>query len=230
MTARPPLRVFIGYDSREPIAYHVLAHSILRRASEPVAIVPLALHSLRRFTRPRGPTETTEFSLSRFMVPFLCNFEGLAVFMDCDMLAQVDLNELWLPILADPGKAVWCVQHDYVPRQAVKMDGQPQTRYPRKNWSSFMVFDCAQCTALTPEYVNTATGAQLHRLAWTTDAQIGALPLDWNWLVGEYAANPDARILHYTNGGPWFPGCEACDQADRWLAARDAMLGALVAA
>lgn len=225
MTARPPLRVFVGYDSREPIAYHVCAHSILRRASEPIAIVPLALHSLKRFTRPRGPTEATEFSLSRFMVPHLCGFEGLAVFMDCDMLVQADLNELFLYTLADPGKAVWCVQHDYTPRQTLKMDGQQQTSYPRKNWSSFLVFDCGRCQALTPEYVNAATGLALHRFHWTTDDQVGALPLEWNWLVGEYAPNPTAKVLHYTNGGPWFDGYAHCDHADRWLAERDALLG-----
>lgn len=227
---RDPLRVFIGFDSREPIAYHVCAHSILRRATEPIAIIPLALHSLKRFTRPRGPLESTEFSLSRFMVPHLCNYEGLAVFMDCDMLVQCDLNELYLYPLSDPAKAVWCVPHDYAPKQTTKMDGCAQTTYPRKNWSSFMVFDCAQCLHLTPEIVNTTPPAYLHRFGWIDDEQIGALPATLNWLVGEYAPNADAKILHYTNGGPWFDSCQDVDHADRWRAERDALLGVGVAA
>lgn len=227
---RPPLRVFVGFDNREPIAYHVCAHSILRRASEPIAIIPLALSSLKRFTRPRGPAESTEFTYSRFMVPHLCNYDGLALFLDCDMLVQADLNELFLYPLAEPDKAVWCVQHDYVPKQSIKMDGCLQSRYPRKNWSSFMLLDCAKCGHLTPEIVNEATGAYLHRFAWLDDAQIGALPATWNHLVGEFEPKPDAKVLHYTNGGPWFDTCHDVDHADLWRAERDAMLGVTVAA
>ncbi len=213
----PLLKVFIGYDRREPIAFHVLASSILRRASLPIAIVPLTRESVQRiYTRPRGPAEATEFSLTRFLVPALSQFEGISLFMDCDMVVQVDLLDLWLELLAQPGKAVWCCQHDYVPQALRKFDGHEQTRYPRKNWSSFMAFDCAKCTALTPAYVNTATGLALHRLHWTTDDQIGALPLTWNHLVGEYPATPEAHVLHYTNGTPCFDGYAQCDQADVW--------------
>jgi len=219
----PALRIFIGYDSKEPSAYAVLSHSILSRASVPVAIIPLALPGLARiYTRERGPTETTEFSLTRFLVPYLSGYEGYAVFMDSDMLARVDVGDLWLYVLADPGKAVYVCPHDYEPQAGAKFLGQAQTSYPRKNWSSFMVFDNAKCRALSPEYVNTATGLQLHRFQWTTDAQIGHLPLDFNWLVGEYAHNDTARILHYTRGGPWFPSAEPVDHASDWWTAYEA--------
>lgn len=212
-----PLNVFIGWDSKEPIAFTVLADSILRQASEPVSITPLRLEALRRFyTRPRGPTESTEFSLTRFLVPFLSNYEGLSVFMDCDMLMQADISELRLYPLADPGKAVYVCQHEYTPRSSTKFLGQQQTAYPRKNWSSFMVFDNARCKALTPDYVNTATGLDLHRFNWLDDDQIGALPLEWNWLVGEYEPNPRAKNLHFTLGGPWFPETKGCDHAGAW--------------
>ena len=223
-----PIRIFIGYDSREPIAYHVCAHSILTRATQPVAIYPLSLRHLREvYWRERGAMEATEFSLSRFLVPYICGFEGAAIFMDSDMLCQVDMAELSGRVWT---KAVTCCQHDYIPKATNKMDGQQQTVYPRKNWSSFMVFNNEKCTALTPEYVNKATGLMLHRFWWADDDQIGSLPLEWNWLVGEYERNADAKILHYTNGGPWFPGYEDCDHADLWLQERDAMLGQLVTA
>lgn len=212
-----PLRIFIGYDSREPVAFSVLAQSIIARATQPVSIHPLALNHLRRiYTRVQESTESTEFSLTRFLVPYLCDYDGIAIFMDCDMLCRVDIGDVMLHVMADPRRAVWCCQHDYQPKSGVKFLGQRQLAYPRKNWSSFMVFDCARCTSLTPEYVNKSTGLMLHRFWWTNDDQIGALPLEWNWLVGEYDKNPDAKILHYTLGGPWFDGYEQCDYADEW--------------
>lgn len=230
MTPQPALgqtlRVFVGWDSKEPTAFAVLADSILRHASLPVSIVPLRLDGLRRiYTRERGPTESTEFSLTRFLVPYLSNYEGLSLFMDCDMLVQADLFEVLVPVLADPGRAVYVCQHDYTPRTATKFLGQVQTAYPRKNWSSFMLFDNAQCTALTPGFVNTATGLELHRFQWLRDEQIGALPLEWNWLVGEYSPNPAAKVLHYTLGTPCFDEFADCDQADLWHAACARMLG-----
>lgn len=225
-----PLRIFVGYDSKEVVAYHVLASSILRRASIPVCFVPLSLQSLQRvYLRQRGPTEATEFSLTRFLVPYLSDYRGLSVFMDCDMLMQADVLDLWLEILAQPGKAVWCCQHDYVPKALTKFDGHEQTKYPRKNWSSFMVFDNEQCRALTPDYVNTATGLQLHRFQWLdSDDQIGSLSLSWNWLVGEYERNPNAKNLHFTNGGPWHEGSDYAFglDASAWQQERYVMLAA----
>jgi hypothetical protein len=222
-----PLKVFIGYDSKEPIAYHVLSHSIMRRASRPVSITPLSLDNLKGiYTRERGATEATEFSISRFLVPYLCNYSGDAVFMDSDMLCLTDINRLWEHIY--PGQSdykrgkypanhsVLVCQHDYVPKDQVKFLGQQQTVYPRKNWSSFMVFSNERCRALTPEYVNTATGLELHRFLWTEDKMVQSLPLEWNWLVGEYPDNPQAQILHYTLGGPWFPGYRNCDRSQDW--------------
>lgn len=220
----PPLRIYIGFDSKEPIAFSVLAHSILTRASRPVSIIPLVRQSLHReYTRPRGPTEATEFSLTRFLVPYLSGFEGMSIFMDSDMLCRVDIGDVMLPVLMNPGKALYVCQHDYVPRSLVKFDGHEQTKYPRKNWSSFMVFDNAQCSALTPDYVNTASGLDLHRFLWLHDDQIGSLPLSWNHLVGEYDPNPRAEILHYTLGVPAYPDYARCDQADLWWAERAAM-------
>jgi hypothetical protein len=220
------LRIFIGFDSREPIAAAVLAHSILTRASAPLAITPLTLASLHRFyARDRMPTESTEFSFTRFLVPYLSRFEGVSIFMDCDMLVRADVWDLMAYVEQQPDKAVLVCQHDYMPKTATKMDGQVQTVYPRKNWSSLMVFNNAKCRTLTRQYVNTATGAQLHQFEWVKNAEIGSLPLTWNHLVGEYAPNPHAENIHYTLGGPWMKGHEACDHADLWLAERDAMLG-----
>ncbi len=224
-----PLRVFIGYDASEPEAFAVLAHSILTRASCPVAITPLVRPSLGRIhTRERGRYDSTDFSITRFLVPYLSDYAGLSIFMDSDMLCRVDLAEILPLVHADPGKAVYVCQHAYTPSTTTKFLGRAQTDYPRKNWSSFMVFDTARCRALTPAYVNTATGLMLHRFWWTTDDRIGSLPLDWNWLVGEYPANAEAKILHYTLGGPWFRETAACDQADLWFAERDAMRGSRV--
>jgi hypothetical protein len=210
-----------------------------------VAITPIVRSHLGKvFTRERGPLESTDFSISRFLVPYLCGYEGFAVYLDCDMVALADVWDLVVDEWWE--RAVWVVKHDYVPKGGPKMDGRQQTTYARKNWSSLMVFNNAQCRALTPEYVNTASGLDLHRFAWLTKGQsfdrpedpragrieeamaqasmIGALPLEWNWLVGEYEQNPAAKILHYTLGGPWMDGHRACDHAEEWLFEREQML------
>ena len=225
-----PLRIFVGWDSREPAAFAVCAHSILTRASVPVSITPLTQHALRQsriYTRETNALESTQFSFSRFLVPALCNFEGTAVFVDCDFLFRSDIVELFAYPLAWPDKAVHVCQHDYTPKDAQKFLGNVQTAYPRKNWSSLIVFKNELCTALTPEFVNSASGLELHRFLWANEA-IGALPLDWNHLVGEYPATPDAKAYHWTLGGPWFQEYRNADQADLWFAERDAMLGQAV--
>lgn len=225
---RTPLKIFIGYDPKETVAYHVLCHSILRHCTVPISITPLArCHLGQVYDRQRGATESTEFSITRFLVPYLCGYEGQAVFLDCDMLVQHDITELFAYALAYPDKAVLVCQHDYTPGETTKFLGQPQTAYPRKNWSSVMVFNNGQCRALTPAYVNTASGLDLHRFNWLDhDARIGELPLDWNWLIGEYPPKADAKNLHWTLGGPWFADYATTEHAALWYAERDRMLKA----
>lgn len=223
------LRVWVGWDSREDVAWQVCRHSILRHAKGPVSVHPLrqpALRDLGLYTRPPDAAATA-FSLTRFLVPWLAGHDGWSVFVDCDVLFTADIAGIIAH--ARPGRAVHVVQHAYVPRQAVKMDGQPQAAYPRKNWSSLMLFDGTHpaVRALTPGVVNTATPAHLHRFGWVDDAAIGALPLTWNFLVGEYPRPADTpAAIHYTNGGPWFDGCGGVDYADLWLAERDRWLAA----
>lgn len=221
------LKIFIGFDSREHVAYHVLSHSIITRASSPVSITPLVRSALKCiYTRERGPTESTEFSLTRFLVPYLSDYDGISVFMDCDMLCRVDICQVMNEISLN--NAVSVCQHNYLPTTSTKFLGQIQTCYTRKNWSSFMVFNNQLCRALTPEYVNSAHGLDLHGFKWVEDDRIGSLDLRWNWLVGEYPANYDARILHYTLGGPWFDGYQKCDHADEWFSELEMMSSAIV--
>ena len=213
------LHVYIGYDSREPVAYHVLAHSILHHASVPVSITPVKREQLKGlYTRQRGPTESTEFSLTRFLVPALSGFRGWSLFMDCDMLCRVDIAALAGEIDLQAEKAVLVCKHDYQPNPGNKFLNQVQTVYPRKNWSSLMLFNNERCKALSAGYVNTATGLDLHRFVWTRDELVGDLPLEWNWLVEEYQPRPNARIVHFTRGGPWFDEYKNCDYADEWRA------------
>lgn len=218
------LRIFIGYDPRESVAFHVLSHSLLRRSSVPLSVSPLVRSQLKSvYTRPRGPTESTEFSMTRFLVPALSGYQGWSIFMDCDMLCRADIAGLAAEIERQPDKAVLVCKHDYTPRTERKFLGHVQTKYTRKNWSSLMLFNNARCRSLTSDYVNTASGLELHRFAWVDDASIGELSLDWNWLVGEYEYNPNARIVHFTIGGPYFAAYRDCDYAAEWLAERDSM-------
>jgi hypothetical protein len=218
------LNIYIGYDPRESVAFYTLAHSILRRASVPISIAPLAQSQLRGvYRRARGPTESTEFSMTRFLVPYLSGYTGWSIFMDCDMLCRVDIAALAKEIEAQDDKAVILCKHDYVPKTERKFLDQVQTKYKRKNWSSLMLFNNARCHALTPDYVNTASGLELHRFAWMEDAAIGELPLEWNWLVGEYAYNAAAKIVHFTIGGPYFAAYRDCDYAGEWFAEFESM-------
>lgn len=218
------IRVFIGYDPRDAEAFQVLAHSIQTRSSLPVAIAPLMLTQLTRLLwRERHPLQSTDFSFSRFLVPLLCDFQGFALFMDGDMLMQDDIANLWA--LADPARAVQVVQHDHAPPPGAKSLGRTQTPYPRKNWSSVMLFNCARCAALSADYVNTASGLDLHRFSWTSDSRIGALPGRWNHLVDYDPQLPAGAIsnFHFTSGGPWHADYANCGYADLWLAERRRM-------
>jgi len=218
------LGIYIGYDPRESAAFYTLAHSISRRSSVPVSIAPLMQSQLKRlYWRPRGPTESTEFSMTRFLVPALSEYRGWSIFMDCDMLCRADIAELAREIERQRDKAVLVCKHDYVPKTQRKFLDQVQTKYPRKNWSSVMVFNNERCRALGVDYVNAASGLELHRFAWIEDDAIGELPLEWNWLVGEYDYNPAAKLVHYTIGGPYFPEYRDCDYADEWFAEHDSM-------
>lgn len=218
------IKVFIGYDPREAVAYSVLAHSIHARASVPVAVVPVMLSELRGIlTRERHPLQSTDFSFSRFLTPFLSDYQGWSVFMDCDMLVLDDIARLYA--LRDERYAVMVVKHDHVPKETRKFLDQPQTAYQKKNWSSVMLFNNAQCRALTPDYVNTASGLELHQFKWlANDELIGEIPARWNHLVGYNAPNHDVSLVHYTLGGPYFHEYRDCEYAVEWRAARQDML------
>ena len=217
------LQVFIGYDPRESVAFYTLAHSIFARSSIPLAVVPLMRRHLGHlYTRPRGPTESTEFSLTRFLVPALSGYHGWSLYMDCDMLCRTDIAGL-VALTEHAAEAVLVCKHDYVPKTERKFLNQVQTRYARKNWSSLMLFNNERCRALTPQYVNGASGLDLHRFAWLADEQIGAVSLEWNWLVGEYPHDARAKIVHFTRGGPYFDEYRECDYADEWFAEYEAM-------
>ncbi|MEK0446788.1 MAG: hypothetical protein RLZZ399_2109 [Verrucomicrobiota bacterium] len=218
------IKLFIGYDSKLPALYNVFAHSVQSRSSRPVATAPLMLSQLQGvFQRPHNPLQSTEFSFSRFLVPYLCDFQGWAIFADNDVICRADIAELW--DLRDDRYSVMVVKHEQPEKTQTKFLGMPQTPYQKKNWSAVMMFNNAKCTALTPEYVNTATGLELHQFKWLGDDNlIGALPREWNHLVDYDAPNPNAKFVHYTGGGPYFKEYVGCEYSDEWFAERDSML------
>ena len=214
---KEPIKVFIGYDHAEAVAYHTLCHSIMTKSSVPVSITPICLDNLKDiFTRKRDKKQSNAFSFSRFLVPYLCGYKGKAIFMDCDMLLRTDIAELFEHF--DFYYAVQVVKHDYIPKNDKKYLGNVQHVYEKKNWSSVMLFNCSHhhTRKLTPEYVNTASGLELHQFKWTEEERIGEIPKEWNWLVGEYGVNPDAKIVHYTIGTPCFYEYEDCDYSEEW--------------
>jgi lipopolysaccharide biosynthesis glycosyltransferase len=210
-----PIPIFIGYDPREAVAYHTCANSIIRQASQPVAIIPLALNLFTDYTETHTDG-SNQFIYSRFLVPHLMDYTGHAIFMDGDMIVRGDIAELWA--LRDSIKDVQVVKHNYKTRMPVKYLGAKNEDYPRKNWSSVILWNCSSFPnrKLTPEFVQKATGAQLHRFTWIDDERIGELPPEWNWLPDEYGANLDAKLLHYTLGTPCFHEFATTPQGDEW--------------
>lgn len=218
------IRIFIGFDPKETVAYHVLSHSILSRASQPVSITPLALSQLSNImTRERHSLQSTDFSFSRFLTPYLSDYQDWSIFMDCDMLVLDDIVNLWN--LRDEQYAVQVVKHHHVPQETIKFLGAPQSKYEKKNWSSVILFNNAKCQALTPDYVNTATGLELHQFKWLEDEKlIGEIPHRWNHLVDYDPPNRDVSLVHYTIGGPYFSQWQHCEYATEWVSERDKML------
>ena len=211
------MKVFIGYDSEQDIAYQVCKYSILKQNSD-IKIFPLVQKELRDkglYCRDFDPFSSTEFSFTRFLVPHLSNYEGWSLFCDCDFLWLEDIKNLFE--LCDKKYAVMVVKHNYVPKTSVKMNGKVQTNYPRKNWSSMVLWNCDHPSnkKLTIEKVNTYSGSYLHQFKWLNDYEIGEIPFHWNFLVG-WNKDPNPKALHYTEGGPWIANCENCEYSDVW--------------
>jgi lipopolysaccharide biosynthesis glycosyltransferase len=236
-------RIYIGFDRREVPAFAVAQFSAKHHMREDqIPVRGLVLDNLidagfydRPTTIWHKPDGTkvmidelskrddydgaisTEFAISRFFVPMLAR-HGWALFMDCDMLVRTNLNDLFC--LADDRYAVMCVKHHHESSVTVKMDGQPQTNYHRKNWSSVMLFNCEHPSnkKLTPALLNSAPGRDLHAFCWLEDHEIGELPLAWNWLAGESQYHPSPKIVHHTLGSPCMKGYENAPYADEWRA------------
>jgi lipopolysaccharide biosynthesis glycosyltransferase len=208
--------IFIGYDSKVKIAYHVLTESILRNSSTPITISPINLNNLKNiYTRKQDPLASTEFSFSRFLVPHLMNYNGWAIFMDSDMVMLSDITKLLN--LRNEKYAVQVCKHDYTPSSKNKFLGNNQTIYAKKNWSSLMLMNTSKCKTLTPEYVNTKSGLELHQFKWLDENLIGSIPLEWNWLVGEYPYKKEVHNIHFTEGGPYFKDYKNTEYANEWF-------------
>ncbi len=220
------LNIYIGYDSKEDIAYRVCKYSILKRSRSSIKITSLKLYELvakNLYKRDIDPLASTEFTYSRFLVPALNNYNGWAIFCDCDFIFFEDISNILIDI--DQSKAVYCVQHDYAPKEKHKMDGQKQTIYPRKNWSSFILFNCSHPSnkKLSVDLVNSETGSFLHQFQWLEDNEIGSLDERWNWLEGWTSNHNDKKpyAVHYTRGGPWFDEWQDVEFASEWNKERD---------
>ena len=205
----------VGFDSRETIAYHVFCQSVLEKTSLPVSFLPLVEQSLDGY-RENHQDGSNRFTYTRFLTPFLMNFEGWAIFADGDMVCKSDIAELWK--LRDASKAVQVVKHDYLTKSSTKYLGNKNENYPRKNWSSVILWNCGhpENRCLTPDFVSSKNGSFLHRFQWLADALIGELDKEWNWLAIEYDDNPSANLIHYTLGTPCFRDYWDCASSEHW--------------
>lgn len=226
--------IFIGWEMREAAAYAVARHSIRKHLSQPIPVKGLILEQMQEqglYSRPirripRQPEQqawdiisdapmSTSFAVSRFLTPHLAK-SGWALFMDCDFLVRADLNELFDSL--DPRFAVYCVKHDYRPKDGLKMDSQLQVAYARKLWSSFCVFNVNHPAnkALTLEMINSVPGRDLHAFSWLKDVEIGDLGEEWNWIPNYSPTEIEPKAIHFTEGGPWFNAYSDVDFAEEW--------------
>jgi len=209
------INIFIGYDPKESIAYHTCVNSIIRLASQPIAIYPLACNLINTYKEVHGDG-SNDFTYLRFLVPYLSKFEGHAIFIDGDMIIKDDISKLWN--LKNNETAVQVVKHNYLTKMTKKYLGLKNENYPRKNWSSVIIWNCnhPKNRMLTPAFVEQSTGEQLHRFSWIEDDNIGELPIEWNWLPDEFGENQDAKLLHYTLGTPCFTKFVNTTRAEYW--------------
>lgn len=216
------MRVFIGYDSREDIAFRVCESSIRKHSKIPIDVWPIKQQEMRErnlYWRDHDPLASTEFSFTRFLTPYLAGYKGWVLFCDCDFFFRKDISGL--RDYMDPEKAVMVVKHEYNPPEKIKMDGKIQTQYTRKNWSSFMLINCEHPSvqALTPDVVNRQTGLYLHRFQWLDNKHIGSLPMTYNYLEGWHTKQDceDPIAVHFTRGGPWFKDYMQVEYGDEWI-------------
>ncbi len=212
------VRLIVGYDAREAVAYHTFCQSVMEKSTVPLQIVPLVQNSLTGYIESHADGSNA-FTYSRFLSPYLTDYSGWAIYADGDMICNDDIKKLW--DLKDEKYAVQVVKHDYKTRHTTKYFGSKNLDYPRKNWSSLILWNCAheRNKILTPEFVSRASGSELHRFSWLSDEIIGELPVGWNWLANEYRVNESAHLIHYTVGTPCFKEFESSEMADFWSAA-----------
>ncbi len=206
---------YVGFDQREAVAYHVFCQSVLEKSSQIVQFTPLAITTFANYEEVHKDG-SNQFIYSRFLTPYLNNFSGWAIFADGDMVCNADVSELW--DLRDETKAIQVVKHSYKTKQAIKYLGNVNQDYPRKNWSSLVLWNCGHAAnkVLTPAFVSEKSGSYLHRFSWLSDDLIGELPKEWNWLAIEYPENPAAKIIHYTLGTPCFKEYSNTSMASLW--------------
>lgn len=211
----PRISLIVGFDQREAIAYHVFCQSVIQKASIPVMFLPLAANTLNEY-KETHVDGSNEFIYSRFLTPYLMNFSGWAIYADGDMVCVEDIAKLWA--LRDESKAVQLVKHQYQTKASTKYLGNLNQNYPRKNWSSLILWNCGHPAnmLLTPEFIQAQPGSYLHRFSWLSDDLIGELPLEWNWLAIEYPKNPHAKLIHYTLGTPCFLDYANESMSDSW--------------
>jgi lipopolysaccharide biosynthesis glycosyltransferase len=212
------IKIVIGFDQRESVAYHTFCQSIIEKASSPISFMPLAINNLSDYKETHSD-KSNDFVYSRFLTPYLNEFKGWAIFADGDMICQADIKELW--DLRDDTKALLVVKHDYQTKAHHKYLGNINENYPRKNWSSVILWNCGhpKHKILTPQFIANQTGKYLHRFSWLNDDEIGELSKEWNWLAIEYPENKEAKLIHYTLGTPCFEDYKNTEMAELWHSA-----------
>lgn len=218
------IKLVVGFDQRESIAYHVFCQSVIQKSTQPISIHPLSINTIS-FYNELHTDRSNAFTYSRFLTPYLMNFQGWAIYADGDMVCQDDISLLWA--LRDNSKAVQVIKHDYQTKNSTKYLNNINVNYPKKNWSSVIIWNCEhpKNKCLSPELISSSDGKFLHRFMWLDEEDIGELPVEWNWLAIEYPHNPNAKLIHYTLGTPCFNDYFESEMSDEWHRAFESTMG-----
>lgn len=210
-----PIKMVVGYDPREAVAYHVFCQTVLEKTTRPVLFLPLVQQSFEGYKETHSDGSNS-FTYSRFLTPYLMNYRGWAIFADGDMVCNDDINKLWS--MRDPQKAVQVVKHNYKTKSNKKYFGSKNEDYPRKNWSSLVLWNCEhpENRIIDPKFISQQSGSYLHRFSWLGDNLIGEIPVEWNWLAIEYPPDHSASLIHYTLGTPCFDEFRDSELAEHW--------------
>jgi hypothetical protein len=206
VSSQTTVKVFIGSGEASVIECRTAIHSLRKHTKRELDIYvfngthnAVRLNDGEPFLAPMSLKvkyqNITEFSLYRYLVPELCDFQGRAIYIDSDTVCLSDIGELFDTPIGDA---------DFLAKY--------EAYSGEKLWGlSVMLIDCARCRfdleKIVEEieaglYTMTDFSCMGPRFLAHHPYQIGRLDPDWNVFD---RSDQQTKLIHYTNllAQPW---------------------------